>query len=113
MRVRIRQPVRLLAGAALLAVVPLLALSDASAGDEKLVDARLIKKADKQGFTWDPTPEGIIRGSDTVEVHIEGALDPEGGWNDPRESVRPAGVAVHFSFEIPLVGTGERSSPVR
>lgn len=46
--------------------------------------------------------------SDTVEVHIEGALDPEGGWEDPRENVRPAGVAVHFSFDIPLVGTGER-----
>ena len=45
--------------------------------------------------------------SDTVEVHIEGALDPEGGWSDPRENVRPAGVAVHFSFDIPLVGTGE------
>ena len=46
--------------------------------------------------------------SDTVEVHIEGALDPEGGWEDPRESVRPAGVAVHFSFDIILAGTGER-----
>ena len=46
--------------------------------------------------------------SDTVEVHIEGALDPEGGWEDPRENVRPAGVAVHFSFDIPLVGTDER-----
>ena len=46
--------------------------------------------------------------SDTVEVHIEGALDPEGGWEDPREQVRPAGVAVHFSFDIPLVGIDER-----
>ncbi|MDH3734580.1 MAG: hypothetical protein OEU54_13710 [Gemmatimonadota bacterium] len=46
--------------------------------------------------------------SDTVEVHIEGALDPEGGWEDPRENVRPAGVAVHFSFDIPLVGMEER-----
>lgn len=46
--------------------------------------------------------------SDTVEVHIEGALDPEGGWSHPRENVRPAGVAVHFSFDIPLVGSGER-----
>ena len=46
--------------------------------------------------------------SDSVEVHIEGALDPEGGWEDPRENVRPAGVAVHFSFDIPLVGTDER-----
>jgi len=47
-------------------------------------------------------------GSDTVEVHIEGALDPEGGWEDPRENVRPAGVAVHFSFDIPLVDIDER-----
>ncbi|MFV1988445.1 MAG: hypothetical protein ACC682_14280 [Gemmatimonadota bacterium] len=46
--------------------------------------------------------------SDNVEVHIEGALDPEGGWEDPRENVRPAGVAVHFSFDIPLVGIDER-----
>ena len=46
--------------------------------------------------------------SDTVEVHIEGALDAEGGWEDPRENVRPAGVAVHFSFDIPLVGIDER-----
>lgn len=46
--------------------------------------------------------------SDTVEVHIEGALDPEGGWTDSRDNVRPAGVAVHFSFDIPLVGSGER-----
>lgn len=46
--------------------------------------------------------------SDSVEVHIEGALDADGGWEDPRENVRPAGVAVHFSFDIPLVGSGER-----
>ena len=46
--------------------------------------------------------------SDTVEVHIEGALDPSGGWTDPQENVRPAGVAIHFSFDIPLVGTEER-----
>ncbi len=46
--------------------------------------------------------------SDTVEVHIEGALDPERGWTDPTENVRPAGVAVHFTFDIPLVGTGKR-----
>lgn len=46
--------------------------------------------------------------SDAVEVHIEGALDPSGGWADPQENVRPAGVAIHFSFDIPLVGTEER-----
>ncbi len=46
--------------------------------------------------------------SDTVEVHIEGALDPGGGWTDPTENVRPAGVAVHFTFDIPLADTGKR-----
>ena len=46
--------------------------------------------------------------SDTVEVHIEGALDPDGGWTDPTENVRPAGVAVHFTFDIPLADTGKR-----
>ena len=46
--------------------------------------------------------------SDAVEVHMEGALDPSGGWADPQENVRPAGVAIHFSFDIPLVGTEER-----
>lgn len=46
--------------------------------------------------------------SDTVEVHIEGALDAEGGWGDPRDAVRPAGVAVHFSFDIPLAEVDER-----
>lgn len=46
--------------------------------------------------------------SDAVEVHIEGALDPAGGWEDPGEHVRPAGVSVHFTFDIPLVGVDER-----
>jgi hypothetical protein len=47
--------------------------------------------------------------ADTVEVHIEGALDAsEEGWADDAAGVRPAGVSVHFSFEIPLAGTGER-----
>lgn len=47
--------------------------------------------------------------ADTVEVHIEGALDAsEDGWADEAASVRPAGVSVHFSFEIPLAETGER-----
>lgn len=52
--------------------------------------------------------QDVGTGSDTVEVHIEGALDPGVGWSDTRDSVRPAGVAVHFSFDIPLVGSGER-----
>jgi len=47
--------------------------------------------------------------ADTVEVHIEGALDASAeGWADEAAGVRPAGVSVHFSFEIPLAGTGER-----
>lgn len=47
--------------------------------------------------------------ADTVEVHIEGALDAsKEGWADEAAGVRPAGVSVHFSFEIPLAGTGER-----
>lgn len=47
--------------------------------------------------------------ADTVEVHIEGALDAsEEGWADEAAGVRPAGVSVHFGFEIPLAGTGER-----
>lgn len=45
----------------------------------------------------------------TVEVHMEGALDASmEGWADEAATVRPAGVSVHFSFEIPLAGTGER-----
>lgn len=47
--------------------------------------------------------------ADTVEVHIEGALDAsDEGWADEAADVRPAGVSVHFSFEIPLAGTDER-----
>lgn len=47
--------------------------------------------------------------SDAVEVHIEGALDAsQEGWADEAAGVRPAGVSVHFSFEIPLAGTDER-----
>lgn len=48
-------------------------------------------------------------GADVVEVHIEGALDAaEQGWADPEARVRPAGVSVHFSFDIPLAGVDER-----
>lgn len=46
---------------------------------------------------------------DAVEVHIEGALDAtEEGWADRAAEVRPAGVSVHFTLDIPLAGTGER-----
>ncbi len=46
---------------------------------------------------------------DVVEVHIEGALDAsEEGWADRTAEVRPAGVSVHFTLEIPLAGTDER-----
>lgn len=50
----------------------------------------------------------IGAGCDAVEVHIEGALDPAGGWADSQEHVRPAGVSVHFTFDIPLASTDER-----
>ncbi len=51
----------------------------------------------------------VGREADAVEVHIEGALDAsEEGWADRTAQVRPAGVSVHFTFEIRLVGTGER-----
>lgn len=50
--------------------------------------------------------------SDAVEVHIEGALDPAGGWEDPGEHVRPAGVSVHFTLDIPLADLDERELAV-
>lgn len=51
---------------------------------------------------------------DAVEVHIEGALDAsEDGWADRTAEVRPAGVSVHFTLEIPLAGTGERELSMR
>lgn len=46
--------------------------------------------------------------ADSVEVHIEGALDAAEGWPDPAGTVRAAGVSVHFSFDIPLADTDER-----
>lgn len=46
--------------------------------------------------------------SDTVEVHIEGAVDAGEGWAGASTDIRPAGVSVYFSFDIPMVGTGER-----
>ena len=46
--------------------------------------------------------------SDAVEVHIEGALESSDEWTDRRGTVRPAGIAVHFSFGVPLVGISER-----
>lgn len=52
--------------------------------------------------------EAIGGEANAVEVHIEGALHPAGGWSEPQDHVRPAGVSVHFGFEIPLAGTGER-----
>jgi len=46
--------------------------------------------------------------SDNVGVRMEGMLDPGTDWGDTPAEVRPAGVSVHFTFDIPLVGTGER-----
>lgn len=51
----------------------------------------------------------VGREADAVEVHIEGALDAsEEGWADEAARVRPAGVSVHFSFDIPLRDVDER-----
>jgi hypothetical protein len=51
----------------------------------------------------------VGREADSVEVHIEGALDAsEEGWADEAARVRPAGVSVHFSFDIPLREVDER-----
>jgi hypothetical protein len=51
----------------------------------------------------------VGRDADAVEVHIEGALDAsEEGWADSTARVRPAGVSVHFAFDIPLLGADER-----
>ena len=46
--------------------------------------------------------------SDAVEVHIEGALESSDEWTDRRGTVRPAGISVHFSFGVPLIGISER-----
>lgn len=51
----------------------------------------------------------VGRDADAVEVQIEGALDAsEEGWADSAARVRPAGVSVHFAFDIPLLGADER-----
>ena len=51
----------------------------------------------------------VGREADAVEVHIEGALDASAeGWADNAARVRPAGVSVHFAFDIPLLGADER-----
>jgi len=47
--------------------------------------------------------------ADAVEVHMEGALDAAAGWSDAdAANVRPVGVSIHFTYEIPLDGAGER-----
>lgn len=51
----------------------------------------------------------VGREADAVEVHIEGALEAsEEGWADTAARVRPAGVSVHFAFDIPLADADER-----
>jgi hypothetical protein len=47
-------------------------------------------------------------GADAVEVHIEGALDAGGGWSEAAADVRPVGVSIHITYDIPLPETGER-----
>jgi hypothetical protein len=48
--------------------------------------------------------------ADDVEVHIEGSVDAGQGWSEMDEPahVRPAGVSLYFSFDIPLDGATER-----
>jgi len=48
--------------------------------------------------------------ADSVEVHIEGALEAEAAWAEAPAGVRPAGVSVYFSFELPRLADepGER-----
>ncbi|MFQ5746709.1 MAG: hypothetical protein ACE5HF_05765 [Gemmatimonadota bacterium] len=53
--------------------------------------------------------QGIGKDADSVEVHIEGALDSQDGWADASAKVRPAGVSVHFTFDLPLAGSSERT----
>lgn len=47
-------------------------------------------------------------GADSVEVHIEGALDAGQGWVEAPSNVRPAGVSVHYTYDIPLPDADER-----
>ncbi len=47
--------------------------------------------------------------ADTMEVHIEGALSAEEGWATAPGRVQPSGVSVHFTFDVPMVGTDERA----
>jgi len=47
--------------------------------------------------------------ADSVEVHIEGALDAGSEWDDGLTGVRPAGVSLYYSFDMPLAGAEERS----
>lgn len=46
--------------------------------------------------------------ADAVEVHIEGAMEAGTGWVERPSSVRPAGVSMFLSFDVPLAGTDER-----
>jgi len=53
--------------------------------------------------------QDVGAGADAVEVHMEGALDAAAGWSDAAAAdVRPVGVSVHFTYDIPLEGVGER-----
>lgn len=53
--------------------------------------------------------QDVGAGADAVEVHMEGALDAAAGWSDAAAAdVRPVGVSVHFTYDIPLAAAGER-----
>ena len=48
--------------------------------------------------------QDVGAGADAVEVHMEGALDAAAGWSDAAAAdVRPVGVSVHFTYDIPIL----------
>lgn len=46
--------------------------------------------------------------ADAVEVHIEGMMEADTGWVERPSTVRPAGVSMYLSFDVPLAGADER-----
>ncbi len=65
---------------------------DSDPDSDELLASRLARLAQETG-----------EDADSVEVHIEGALETEGAWAEAPAGVRPAGVSVYFSFELPRV----------
>ncbi len=53
--------------------------------------------------------QDVGAGADTVEVHMEGALDAAEDWSEASAAdFRPVGVSIHFTYDVPLDGAGER-----